>query len=133
MHLNTEDYLHLLHGFKFPKYIESNKYDNEVRNWDNSYKIYVKGASVICLLKSTKIFIVNVPFEEFKEISDILTKDSHIYIEKGIEWLLKYAYLSYQEEIIKYLNNNLNIMISTTFRYALEKMPENLKRYMMAK
>lgn len=133
MHLNTEDYLHLLHGFKFQKYIEENKHDNEERKWANSHKIYVKRVSVICLLKSTKTFIVNVLFEEFKEISDILTKDSHIYIQKGIEWLLKYAYLSYPEEIIKYLNNNLNIMSRTTFRYALEKMPENLKRYIMAK
>lgn len=106
---------------------------NEVRKWANSDKIYVKRASAVCLLKSTKTFIVNVPFEEVKEISDILIRDSHIHIQKGIGWLLKYAYLSYPDEVVNYLNDNLNILSRTTFRYALEKMSEELKKEMMAK
>lgn len=105
----------------------------EVRKWSKSNKTYVKRASAVCLMKSTKSFVVNVPFKFVEEISDQLIKDSHIHVQRGLGWLLKYSYLSYPEEVVNYLNLKGSMMSRTTFRYALEKMPEELRIEMMKK
>lgn len=99
----------------------------EVRKWSKSDNPYVKRASAICLMKSTKSFVVNVPFSYVKEISDELLEDNHIYVQKGVGWLLKYSYLSYSEEVVNYIKSNVNRMSRITFMYALEKMPHELK------
>lgn len=51
--------------------------------------------------------------------------------KKGLGWLLKYSYLTYPSEIEKYLRNNIDILSRTTFRYSLEKMPNDLKIELM--
>ncbi|WP_436513254.1 DNA alkylation repair protein [Clostridium thermobutyricum] len=99
----------------------------EVRKWSKSDNPYVKRASAICLMKSTKSFVVNVPFSYVKEISDELLEDNHIYVQKGVGWLLKYSYLSYPDEVVNYIKSNVNRMSRITFMYALEKMPHELK------
>ena len=61
----------------------------------------------------------------------MLKEDKHIHIQKAIGWVLKYSYLTYPKETVKYLNDNVTILSRTTFRYALEKMPKDLKDKMM--
>ena len=60
---------------------------------------------------------------------NLLLKLNHI--QKGLGWLLKYAYLTYPNEVEKYLRDNVDILSRTTFRYALEKMPKDLRNMMM--
>lgn len=110
---------------KFPCLFE------KVKEWSHSEKIYVKRASAVCLMRSTQSFVVDVPFEYVKIIADILIKDEHIHVQKGIGWLLKYTYLSYPNVTVEYLKENKKLMSRTTYRYALEKMPKDVRADMM--
>lgn len=94
-----------------------------ISSWAKDEKVYVRRASAVCLIKSTAMsFDVEVPFEYVKNICDILKFDKHLHIQKGIGWLLKYAYIRYSSEVEDYLHNNIKNLSRTTFRYALEKM-----------
>ncbi len=103
-----------------------------VIKWAKSDKVYVKRASAVCLLHSSQSFEVNVGFDLVKQILNILIEDKHLHVQKGIGWLLKYAYIAYPTETIQYLKDNISIMSRTTFRYALEKMNEELKIELMS-
>lgn len=70
-------------------------------------------------------------FKKILNICNILKEEKHIHIQKGLGWLLKYAYLTYPNEVEKYLRDNVDILSRTTFRYALEKMPKDLRNMMM--
>lgn len=106
-------------------------YEEKVLGWAKSEKTYVKRAAAVCLLESHGTFSVNLPFEKVAEISDILISDDHIHVQKGVGWLLKYAYLSYPDETVGYLKKNAAKMSRTTYRYGLEKMDGDLRKKMM--
>lgn len=105
-------------------------YDN-ISKWSCSDKIYVRRASLVCFIISKQNFSVDYDLEKIFHICDRLKYDNHIHIQKGLGWLLKYSYLTYPSEIEKYLRNNIDILSRTTFRYSLEKMPNDLKIELM--
>ncbi|MGC9337813.1 MAG: DNA alkylation repair protein [Candidatus Cloacimonadia bacterium] len=82
-------------------------FNEKVLTWAKAEKTYVKRASAVCLLESTQSFKVNVSYEKVKKIVDLLISDGEPHIQKGIGWLLKYAYLSYPEKTIEYLKKNV--------------------------
>lgn len=110
---------------KYPKL-----YTNII-NWAKSELIYVRRASLVCFIISKNKFKINYDIDKVFVICDMLKKDKHIHIQKALGWVLKYSYLSYPKETIKYLNDNVTFLSRTTFRYALEKMPKDLKDKMM--
>ena len=105
-------------------------YDN-INQWSCSDKIYVRRASLVCFIISKQNFSVDYNLEKMFHICDILKYDKHVHIQKGLGWLLKYSYLTYPSEIEKYLRDNIDVLSRTTFRYALEKMPNELKIELM--
>jgi 3-methyladenine DNA glycosylase AlkD len=105
---------------------------DSIFNWANDERVYVRRASAVCLIKSTAMsFKVEVPFEYVKNICDILKYDKHLHIQKGIGWLLKYAYLTYPLEVEEYLQNNIKNLSRTSYRYALEKMSKEKRELFM--
>lgn len=102
---------------KYPQLFEN------VLQWVNSEKVYVRRAAAVCLIHKTKYsFCINANFENVKKICDLLKNDMHIHIQKAVGWLLKYAYLTYPNEVKEYLKDNISNLSRTTFRYAVEKM-----------
>ena len=101
-----------------------------VLKWAKSNKVYVKRAAAVCLINSSVVFSVSVPFRYVNEVCDILLEEDHLHIQKAVGWLLKYAYLSYPEETLSYLKNKYKQMSAITYTYALEKMPKQLKEEM---
>lgn len=104
----------------------------KIFEWARSKKVYVKRASLVCFIISKSEFYVDYDIQKILNICNILKEEKHIHIQKGIGWLLKYSYLKYPNEVEKYLRDNINILSRTTFRYALEKMPKDLKNTMMS-
>jgi 3-methyladenine DNA glycosylase AlkD len=91
--------------------------------WARADQLYVRRAAAVCLIQSTRhSFRVNVPFEKVETICELLKSDPHPHIQKAVGWLLKYALLSYPEQVKAYLRDNLPTLSRTTFRYALEMM-----------
>lgn len=65
--------------------------------------------------------------EEILEIADILLLDKDDLVQKGYGWMLKAASQAHQSEIFDYVIKNKSIMPRTALRYAIEKMPKDLK------
>jgi len=102
-----------------------------VLNWIKSDKIYVKRAAPVSLITTGRGMSVNYDIDKILHIVDLLKHEKHHHLQKGIGWLLKFSYLTYPKEVIKYLKSNLHSLSRTTYRYALQKMPNNIKQHMM--
>lgn len=105
---------------------------SHLREWAGSPRTYVRRAAPVSLIQSTQSFAVNVGFADVEAVCELLKHDKELHVQKGMGWLLKYTYLAHPEETVAYLERNVSILSRTTFRYALIKMPQDLKRRLMA-
>lgn len=71
--------------------------------------------------------------KDILEIADILLLDKDDLVQKGYGWMLKAASQSHQKEIFDYVIEKKAIMSRTVLRYAIEKMPQELKAKAMEK
>ncbi len=67
------------------------------------------------------------------EIADSLFSDDDDLVQKGYGWMLKAASQAYQKEIFDYVIKNKRTMPRTSLRYAIEKMPKEMKKLAMEK
>ncbi|MDD4859858.1 MAG: DNA alkylation repair protein [Dehalococcoidales bacterium] len=65
------------------------------------------------------------------EIADRLLLDDDDLVQKGYGWLLKEASRRHQSEVFEYVMRRRSEMPRTALRYAIEKMPADLKRQAM--
>jgi len=82
-----------------------------------------RASSVTLIIPARKGKFLN----EILEIADILLLDKDDLVQKGYGWMLKAASEANQREIFEYVIKNKSIMPRTALRYAIEKMPNNLK------
>ncbi len=71
--------------------------------------------------------------KDILEISDNLLLDKDDLVQKGYGWMLKVASQSHQHEIFDYVIRNKSMMPRTALRYAIEKLPKDMKMMAMAK
>lgn len=67
------------------------------------------------------------------DIADLLLLDKDDPVQKGYGWMLKAASQAHQQEVFDYVISKKSTMPRTALRYAIEKMPEELKVKAMAK
>ncbi|WP_292373361.1 DNA alkylation repair protein [Methanosarcina sp. UBA411] len=109
---------------KFPKYVEN------LKAWTQSDNRWVRRAATVTLiLPARKGNFLNEVFE----ISDLLLKDKDDLVQKGYGWMLKEASKLHRQEVFEYVMNNKKEMPRTALRYAIEKMPEELRAKAMEK
>lgn len=65
-------------------------------------------------------------------IADIVLEDQEDLVLKGYGWMLKEACKAHQQEVWNYVMKNKHAMPRTALRYAIEKMPEEMKKKAMA-
>ncbi len=71
--------------------------------------------------------------QEIFEIADALLLDEDDLVQKGYGWMLKAASQAHQEQVFNYVIKKKSIMPRTALRYAIEKMPKELKTKAMGK
>ncbi len=71
--------------------------------------------------------------EDIIEIADFLLTDNDDLVQKGYGWMLKAASQANQQEVFEYVVRNKAVMPRTALRYAIEKMPEGLRKQAMAR
>lgn len=71
--------------------------------------------------------------EEIKEIADSLLMDEDDLVQKGYGWMLKAASQTHQMEIFNFVIARKKTMPRTALRYAIEKMPKEMKFLAMEK
>lgn len=102
----------------FPEYIV------KLKDWTTSHNRWLRRASSVTLIiPARKGKFLN----EILEIADILLLDKDDLAQKGYGWMLKAASEANQQEIVDYVIKNKSIMPRTALRYAIEKMPKELK------
>jgi 3-methyladenine DNA glycosylase AlkD len=101
-----------------------------LKKWAKSKNRWVKRASSVSLIVPARrgMFL-----DDIFEIADILHSDMDDMVQKGYGWMLKAASQLHQEEVFNYVFSKKATMPRTSLRYAIEKMPLELKAKAMAK
>ena len=109
---------------KYPSYIDN------LKNWAKSSNRWMRrGAAVTLILPARKGKFL----EDVLEVADILLLDTDDLVQKGYGWMLKEASKQHQTQVFKYIMKNKAKMPRTALRYAIEKMPVELKKQAMKK
>lgn len=83
---------------------------------------------------ATFTFIGNGEYKDTLKISEILLNDKHDLIHKGVGWMLREVgkRVSQQKEE-KFLKKHYKTMPRTMLRYAIERFPENKRKFYLKK
>jgi 3-methyladenine DNA glycosylase AlkD len=101
-----------------------------LEKWAKSDNRWVKRASSVSLIVPAR---KGKFLEDIFKIADILHSDSDDMVQKGYGWMLKSASQAHQNEVFEYVIRKKATMPRTSLRYAIEKMPPELKAMAMAK
>jgi 3-methyladenine DNA glycosylase AlkD len=102
----------------------------ELKRWAGSDNRWVKRASAVTLIVPAR---KGKFLKEIFEIADILLHDKDDMVQKGYGWMLKAASQAHQKEVFDYVMARKATMPRTSLRYAIEKMPADLKSIAMAR
>jgi 3-methyladenine DNA glycosylase AlkD len=105
-------------------------YLSRLKEWAKSENRWVKRASAVSLIVPAK---KGKFLNDIFEIADILHSDQDDMVQKGYGWMLKVASQAHQKEVFNYVMSKKATMPRTSLRYAIEKMPTELKAIAMAK
>ncbi len=105
-------------------------YLKELKRWSKSDNRWVKRASAVSLIVPAR---KGMFLDDIFEIAGILHSDSDDMVQKGYGWMLKVASQAHQKEVFEYVMSRKKTMPRTALRYAIEKMPPELKAKAMAK
>ena len=99
-------------------------------DWAASDQRWVKRAAAVTLIVPTRRGLFHpLAFR----IADALLTDPDDMVQKGYGWLLKAVAESDQAAVFDYVMAHKAVMPRTALRYAIEKMPAELKQQAMAK
>lgn len=109
---------------RYPQHIDN------LKKWTASENRWLRRASAVSLIIPAKIggFLSDI-----FQIADSLLQDKDDLVQKGYGWMLKEASIEHQEEVFDYIIRNKTFMPRTALRYAIERMPKDLKKKAMAR
>jgi 3-methyladenine DNA glycosylase AlkD len=108
----------------YPKFIV------ELKKWVRSKNRWVRRAAAVTLIIPAK---KGRFLDDVFEIANLLLLDRDDLVQKGYGWMLKAASQSHQQDVFDYVMKNKDRMPRTALRYAIEKMPKEMKQKAMAK
>ena len=101
-----------------------------VKQWSRSDNRWLRRASAVTFIYGVRR---GKNLEHVFQVADALLIDPDDTVQKGYGWMLKVASKTYQDEVVEYVMHNKAAMPRTALRYAIEKMPEELRRQAMRK
>jgi len=102
----------------------------KLKNWARSDNRWVKRAAAVSLIIPARRGMFP---DDIFEIAEILLMDRDDMVQKGYGWMLKEASKPYQKEVFDFVMRNRAFMPRTALRYAIEKMPADLRARAMEK
>jgi 3-methyladenine DNA glycosylase AlkD len=113
------------------------KYPNfkqEIKDWSESKNRWKRRISAVVFIKGGSIWKVHPNYlQDIFEIAQKLLKDPDDLVQKGYGWMLKVTADTHQQKVFEFVMKNKKEMPRTALRYAIEKMPANLKKQAMKK
>lgn len=107
---------------------------NEFRDAEWLYKyaeskdLWEKRVAIV----TTYAFIKKREYSHTLRISKILLNDTHDLIHKAVGWMLREVGKMNESVLLEFLDQNASKMPRTTLRYAIERLPESLRKKYMA-
>ncbi len=109
---------------KYPVFI------SELKKWATSGNRWTRRASAVTLIIPARH---GKFLKDIFGIADILLEDRDDLVQKGYGWMLKASSEAHQKEVFDYVMKHKARMPRTALRYAIEKMPKDLKKAAMSK
>jgi 3-methyladenine DNA glycosylase AlkD len=109
---------------KYPDYIR------RLKAWTKSENRWLRRAAAVTLVLPAR---KGKFLRDIFEIADSLLADKDDLVQKGYGWMLKEASRLHTQEVFDYIMSTKAVMPRTALRYAIEKMPEDLRRRAMKK
>jgi len=110
--------------FVFPEFIP------KIHQWTKSKNKWKRRASAVIFIYSAR---KDNYLDEVLKIAKSLLLDEEDLVQKAYGWMLKEASNANQMKIFDFVTEHKNNMPRTALRYAIEKMPTNLKKQAMKK
>jgi 3-methyladenine DNA glycosylase AlkD len=110
--------------FKFPHLVQ------RVKSWSLSDNLWARRASAVSFIYPAKR---NTYVNDQFEIALILLEDSEDMVQKGYGWMLKVLSSTRLQDVFNFVQTYKSRMPRTALRYAIEKMPVELKAEAMKK
>lgn len=108
----------------YPKYLSS------LKKWAKSENRWMRRASAVSLIIPARR---GKFLDEIFSIADTLLLDKDDLVQKGYGWMLKAASQAHQNKVFDYVMSKKIKMPRTALRYAIEKMPAEMKNEAMKK
>jgi 3-methyladenine DNA glycosylase AlkD len=109
---------------KYPRLIEN------LKKWALSKNRWLRRASAVSLIAPAR---KGMFLKDIFQICNTLLVDEEDMVQKGYGWLLKVSSDKHRSEVFEYVMKNKDRMPRTSLRYAIEKMPKELKKKAMKK
>jgi 3-methyladenine DNA glycosylase AlkD len=108
----------------YPQYVQ------KLRTWAKSKNLWKRRASAVSLIIPARKGMFH---KEIFALAEILLLDSEDMVQKGYGWMLKEASKFDEQAVFQFVMQHKADMPRTSLRYAIEKMPKNLKKRAMQK
>lgn len=107
---------------KFPQFKE------RVKEWAFSKNKWKRRASAVAFIRGGSWKIYKKYLKDVFDVAKILMNDEEDVVQKGCGWTLKVASETFQRDVFNFIMSNKNKMARVVLRYAIEKMPLNLRK-----
>ncbi|MEI6678513.1 MAG: DNA alkylation repair protein [Mariniphaga sp.] len=97
---------------------------SELKEWTQSKNRWMRRASAVSLIIPARKGKFT---EDIFDIAGLLLMDSEDMVQKGYGWMLKVTSQSHQKEVFDFVLSKKMVMPRTALRYAIEKMPAELR------
>jgi 3-methyladenine DNA glycosylase AlkD len=109
---------------KYPQFVAN------LKQWSRAENRWLRRAAAVTLIIPAK---QGKFLQDIFEIADSLLRDQDDLVQKGYGWLLKDASIRHQPEVFDYVLKNRSVMPRTALRYAIERMPPEMRKQAMEK
>jgi 3-methyladenine DNA glycosylase AlkD len=102
-----------------------------IQKWTERNEFWMRRAAAVTLIPA----LLKDRYASFDPfiISDALMQDEHDLVCKGYGWMLKTYSYKERDKVCDYLRKNKAVMPRVAYRYALGKMPADIKKELMSK
>jgi 3-methyladenine DNA glycosylase AlkD len=109
---------------RFPQAID------QIKTWATSDNRWLKRAAAVSLIIPAR---KGKYLEEILEIADSMLHSKDDMVQKGYGWMLKEASKAHRQRVYEFVLSRRHVMPRTALRYAIEKLPEEMRKEAMKK
>ena len=110
--------------------LEFPEFTDQLEKWAKSSNRWERRAAAVSLIYPVRR---EKYLDKIFHIAGILLTDKDDLVQKGYGWMLKVAADKYRQEVFDFVMKHKDVMPRTALRYAIEKMPPEMKKEAMKK